>query len=310
MRACGAIQASAFVVAQGEPDPRWAILGGTKCVEVSRMTARRSKGGGPLALEGALWISVGGESLAGHGRIALLQAIAEHGSITQGARAFGMSYKAAWDAIDTMNNIAGERLVETATGGHGGGATRLTPRGRQLVNRFNEVMAIHRRFVEQLGKDALDLDHELPLLRILNMKTSARNQFVARVKAIRRGAVNDEIILAMQGGAEIVAVITRESTESLGLQAGSTAVALIKASSVMLMSGEAGARLSARNQLAGVVTGIAPGAVNAEVVLDVEGCGRVAAVVTQESVQALGLAPGVRAVAAFKASNVMLAVLA
>lgn len=274
------------------------------------MTARRSKGSRPLGLEGALWISVGGENLGGHGRIALLQSVAEHGSITQGAKAFGMSYKAAWDAIDTMNNIAGEPLVETATGGHGGGATRLTARGRQLVNRFNEVMAIHRRFVEQLGKDALDLDHDLPLLRILNMKTSARNQFVARVKAIRCGAVNDEIILAMQGGAELVAIITRESTESLGLQAGSTAVALIKASSVLLVSGEADARLSARNQLAGVVTEIVPGAVNAEVVLDVEGCGRVAALVTQESVEAMGLAPGVRAIAAFKASNVILAVLA
>ena len=246
---------------------------------------------------------MGGENLGGHGRIALLQSVAEHGSITQGAKAFGMSYKAAWDAIDTMNNIAGVRLVESATGGHGGGATRLTARGRQLVNRFNEVMAIHRRFVEQLGKDALDLDHDLPLLRILNMKTSARNQFVARVKAIRCGAVNDEIILAMQGGAELVAIITRESTESLGLQAGSTAVALIKASSVLLVSGEADARLSARNQLAGVVTEIVPGAVNAEVVLDVEGCGRVAALVTQESVEAMGLAPGVRAIAAFKASK-------
>ena len=275
------------------------------------MNARRApKTAPPLALEGSLWISAGGESLGGHGRVALLQAIAEHGSITQGAKAFGMSYKAAWDAIDTMNNLAGEPLVETATGGRGGGATRLTPRGRQLVDRFNELMAIHHRFVRQLGEQALDLDRELSLLRMLNMKTSARNQFVGQIKAIRRGAVNDEVILALPGGSRIAAVITHESTESLGLQPGSTAIALIKASSIILMAAKDGARLSARNQLPGVVAEVVPGAVNGEVLLDVEGCGRVAAIVTNESVAVMGLAPGVRVTAVFKASSVILAVLA
>lgn len=142
------------------------------------------------------------------------------------------------------------------------------------------------------------------------MKTSARNQFVGKVKAIRGGAVNDEIVLVLPGGAEIVAVITCDSTEALGLKVGATAIALIKASSVMLMSEPAGARLSARNQLTGVVAAIVPGAVNADVLLDVEGCGRVAAIVTLESVGAMGLAPGVRATAVFKASSVILAVLA
>ena len=52
-----------------------------------------------------------------------------------------------------------------------------------------------------------------------------------------------------------------------------------------------------------------PGAVNGEVLLDVEGCGRVAAIVTNESVAAMGLAPGVRVTAVFKASSVILAVL-
>jgi molybdate transport system regulatory protein len=217
------------------------------------MNARRAKSRvRPLALEGTLWISAGGESLGGHGRVALLQAIAEHGSITQGAKAFGMSCKAAWDAIDTMNNLAGEALVETAMGGRGGGATRLTPRGERMVTRFNEIMSIHRRFVEHLGKDALDLDQELSLLRIINMKTSARNQFVGQIKTFQRGAVNDEVVVVLQGGAEIAAVITHESTESLGLAPGSTVIALIKASSVILVAAPDGAKLSARNQLAGV----------------------------------------------------------
>ncbi len=71
-----------------------------------------------------------------------------------------------------------------------------------------------------------------------------------------------------------------------------------------------GARLSARNQLAGTVSALTPGAVNAEVVIAIDGGGEVAAIVTQASVRDLGLAPGVRATALFKASSVILAVIA
>ena len=86
-----------------------------------------------LELHGSLWLTVGGERFGGEQRIALLASIAECGSISQAAKAIGMSYKAAWDAIDSMNNLAGEALVERLAGGKGGGGTRLTSRGAQLV---------------------------------------------------------------------------------------------------------------------------------------------------------------------------------
>src|SRR5262245_65019844 len=95
-----------------------------------------------LELKGALWMTIGGRSLGGRDRIDLLRAVAEEGSITQAARTIGMSYKAAWDAIDTMNNLAGEVLVERNTGGRGGGSTRLTPLGERLVDRFDEIDAV------------------------------------------------------------------------------------------------------------------------------------------------------------------------
>jgi molybdate transport system regulatory protein len=65
-----------------------------------------------------------------------------------------MSYKGAWDAIDTMNTLSGEPLVERATGGRGGGGTRLTERGRQLVERYTELDAVHQRFVRLLDETA------------------------------------------------------------------------------------------------------------------------------------------------------------
>ena len=64
-----------------------------------------------IALHGSVWMTVDGENFGGKGRIALLAQIAACGSITQAAKAMKMSYKAAWDAIDSMNNLAGEPLT-------------------------------------------------------------------------------------------------------------------------------------------------------------------------------------------------------
>ncbi|HCL76778.1 MAG TPA: molybdenum-dependent transcriptional regulator, partial [Pseudomonas sp.] len=104
-----------------------------------------------VELHGSIWLTVDGEKFGGPDRVTLLAKIAECGSITQAAKAIKMSYKAAWDAIDTMNNLAGEPLVERLAGGKGGGGTRLTQRGEQLVANFRTIEREHRRFVEQLG---------------------------------------------------------------------------------------------------------------------------------------------------------------
>jgi molybdopterin-binding protein len=66
------------------------------------------------------------------------------------------------------------------------------------------------------------------------MKISARNQLAGKVKKITDGAVNSEVVLELEGGQEIVAIITKESAHSLGLKVGKAAFAIIKASSVMM----------------------------------------------------------------------------
>lgn len=138
------------------------------------------------------------------------------------------------------------------------------------------------------------------------MKTSARNRFVGTVTSVRAGAVNDEIDLALPGGVELSAVVTHESTVSLGLEPGVEAIALVKAPWVVLVTEADGMRFSARNQFAGVVRSVERGAVNATVELSV-GDLTIAAVVTNDSVDELGLAEGVTATALFKASHVILA---
>lgn len=259
----------------------------------------------PLTLEGQLWFNAGEQRLASHGRMRLLAAIAETGSISAAARAIKMSYKAAWDAVDQMNNLAGEALVERHAGGKGGGTTRLTPAGTKLVKDFNTLDALHRDFVERLNREAKGLTENLPLLRKLSMKSSARNQFSGTVSALRQGAVNDEVELTLPGGQRLVAIITQESAASLGLAEGSEAFALIKASSVILAVETDGANISARNCLTGTVERLVPGAVNSEVVLALDGGERLAAIITNSSVERLGLAEGSPASALFKASSVI-----
>ena len=258
-----------------------------------------------IALRGSVWMTIGDDNLGWHGRIALLAGIAACGSITQAAKAIKMSYKAAWDAIDGMNNLAGEPLVERLTGGKGGGGTRLTPRGQQLVENFRLIEQEHRRFIDQLSQQANGITHDYFLIRKMTMKTSARNQFLGTVTAVQRGAINDEVELAIVGGQKLIATVTHESTESLGLVAGAEAFALIKASSIIIVTDTQGAKFSARNRLQGVITRLQPGAVNSEVVIELPGGGAIAAIITLESSTALGLAVGQTATAIFKASSVI-----
>ena len=263
-----------------------------------------------LSVGAELWLDLGGQNLAGARRVALLAEIARVGSITQAAKVVGLSYKGAWNAIEDMSNLAGEPLLERAAGGKGGGFTRLTPRGEKLVRNFELVRDEHARFVARLNRQAQGLTDDYALIESIAMKTSARNQFAGVVHAVRGGAINDEIELRVIGGMTIVATVTRESRNELGLEVGAKAFALIKASSILLMTGAGDVRLSARNQLGGTVSRVLPGAVNTEVVLELPGGGSVAAVVTNASAEALGLQVGVTATALFKASSVILGVAA
>ena len=258
-----------------------------------------------IELGGSVWLTVGGENLGGPGRIALLAQIAEQGSITHAAKAVKMSYKAAWDAIDAMNNLAGEPLVQRVAGGKGGGGTVLTQRGMQLVQNFRLIEREHHRFVAELSLQAEGIADDFLLLRRMSMKTSARNHFAGQVTRVQRGSVNDEIEIEAAGGHKVVAIVTHESAEGLGLAVGAQAFALVKASSIVVATDADKARFSARNRMTGTVSRLVPGAVNTEVVIDLAGGGSVAAIITNESSMALALAEGATATAIFKASSVI-----
>lgn len=140
------------------------------------------------------------------------------------------------------------------------------------------------------------------------MKTSARNQFPGKVASVKEGSVNDEVELDIGSGQRIFATVTRESRDLLALKPGQEAVALVKASSVIVFNNEGDFVFSARNILGGTVAKLTPGAVNSEVVIDLAGGNLLTAIVTNDSARALGLAVGKPASAMFKVSNVILGV--
>ncbi len=249
----------------------------------------------------------------GDTRIRLLEAIDQHGSISQAAKHVPLSYKAAWDAVDAMNNLADQPLVERIAGGKHGGGTVLTAHGRKVIALYRAVeteyqQALDRLMVQWAEVDAGNVRSFQQLLRRMAMRTSARNQFVCTIVGLREGDVDYEVYLRVDAQHELVAVVTRDSAEQLELSIGTEVVALVKASAVLLLTDEA-LRTSARNHLWGEVLRVVEGPVNSEVTLGLGQGKTVTAVVTHESVVALGLVPGIRACAVFKSSSVILSVL-
>ncbi|MGI9170706.1 MAG: TOBE domain-containing protein [Caulobacteraceae bacterium] len=263
-----------------------------------------------MTASAALVLSRGAGGPVGARRIALLEAIADHGSIAAAAKAEGLSYKGAWDAVQALNNLFDRPLVTGQAGGRGGGAASVTAEGRSVIAAFRLVQ-------DELTRALTVLETRLgetggaplnALLWSLAMKTSARNALSGVVEKVIDGAVNAEVILDIGEGQRIVAIVTRESALDLGLAPGRRAVALIKSSFVILAPGEAPVRTSARNALRGQIVRLEEGAVNSEVVLSIGGGKTLTAIVTRESARSLGLDVGGAATALLKASHVILAV--
>lgn len=238
----------------------------------------------------------------------LLAALALTGSLQKAARAAGYSYKGAWLVLDAAGALTHAPLVETTTGGTGGGGTRLTAEGQALLQAWRELQARHAGFLREqeawlAGQPALQ-----QLLKRMSMKTTARNQFSGRVLNVQAGPVTTSVRIGMDDGTHITASMTSLAAEELGVDLGQEALALVKASEVVLVTDFGGYRLSARNQLAGTVSRVQRGAVSSLVVLTLPGGSTVTASVTNDAVEALGLAVGQPATAVFKAYAVMLAV--
>ena len=229
----------------------------------------------------------------GHGasdkRIDILRGIALSGSISQAARESGVSYKAAWQAVDTLTNLAGVPLVTRAVGGAGGGGAVLTTEGVHLLELADALDAarreVHSRWSADGAGASMLADTTMSRMAV---RTSMRNQLPAVVDAL---VVSGRIVrVRMRLGpgdavtARLTARITQESAELLGLREGLPVIALCKATAVRI--GRADAVVPPEdvvdcNRLSGSVTRVLRNESGDEIAVALEG-----------GPQLVGFAPG------------------
>ena len=201
-------------------------------------------------------------------RIALLKQIEQTGSISQGAKNAGISYKSAWDAINEMNQLSEQTLVERATGGKGGGGAVVTRYGQRLIQLYDLLGQIQQKAFDVLSDDdALPLDSLLAAISRFSLQTSARNQWFGTITARDHQQVQQHVeVLLADGQTRLNAAVTAQSAERLGLEAGKEVLVLLKAPWVSLTCD---ARLAAQadNQITGAITHIEQGEVQSEVLI-------------------------------------------
>jgi molybdate transport system regulatory protein len=262
-----------------------------------------------MSIEATVMLKSTHASGVGRDRVRLLEAVAREGSITAGAKAAGLSYKAAWDALDGMANLFGQPLLETRAGGRAGGGARLTPAGAKVIEAFGRMEAEMARVIREMEPELAGSGiSPLNLFSGFFMRTSARNALRGKISAINADALNAEVAVAVSADTTIYAMVTAESLRDLGLCAGREAIVLIKAPFVMIAPGENPPPTSARNCVHGVVRRCEISAVNAEIVLDIGQGKSLAASITAHSATALDLAPGRPACALFDAAHVIIAI--
>ena len=86
-------------------------------------------------------------------QVTLLQAIDNFGSISAAAKNIGISYKTAWDRVESMNNQSDQALVKRSAGGAKGGGTIVTELGKNIISGFIKIKQEHQLFLHKLNTD-------------------------------------------------------------------------------------------------------------------------------------------------------------
>ncbi|WP_373032224.1 TOBE domain-containing protein [Sulfurovum sp.] len=237
-------------------------------------------------------------------RIELLHAIEEHGSISKAAKAVPMSYKSAWEAVDTMNSLSPEPIVSRETGGKDGGGTTITAYGKQLLENYAVLKEEHTRFLARLS-DLTDIESgAFKTIGRLSMQISARNQIQAKVVSVKCENVNAKIRLKLKCGQELISVITKEAVENLHIEEKQTVIAIFKSTAVLL-SGMRDVK-SKENVVEGIVTKIEKDVENVKVLVDIGNHDTIVSVMPIEILEKMELNEGSSVKAIINANDIMI----
>lgn len=190
------------------------------------------KGRGPLKPAFRLWMEDGDkEIMFDQTDAVILRRVDETHSLTEAAKAVGVSYRNAWDRVKAMESKLNRSLVETRVGGKTGGGATLTDDGRRLLKEF--------RRTRKLLFDVLD-DSEA--WEDIGYKLSARNKLKARVVEVRKGPVTSQVRMRLVSASTLTSVITNDAVEDLALAEGDDVEAIVKSTDVLVAKRAAGAR--------------------------------------------------------------------
>ncbi|MBD3801485.1 MAG: TOBE domain-containing protein [Campylobacterales bacterium] len=223
-----------------------------------------------MQIDGHFWLRKDGRNFLGNGRIELLEKIAQTGSIHAAAKAMKMSYKAAWERVNAMNEIADRPIIEKTTGGRGGGGTVLTAHAYELIATYKRFAELHREFIHRFAEAGDDPERLARILSRTFLTTSARNQIACSVGTITPHGLRSELRLQLPGGDTLYSVITSTSVRNMGLEEGCDAYAIIKSSDVAI-SRTAPEATGDVNILKGKITSLQRSSENAEITLQLEG---------------------------------------
>lgn len=216
----------------------------------------------------ALWLLFRERELLVKDRILLLKKIDETGSLSRAAKSVGLSYKSAWDTVDSLNNLAEKPLVAKSTGGRAGGGSVLTDYGREIIRTYRVLESEYKSLTGDRKNLLEGIDPSGRTLERFAFRISARNQFLGTVTRIAVGLVNSEVVVSIGAGMDLTVLLMREGVNALGLKEGMAVIAFFKATAPILAAGREPPKTSVKNCLPGKVTEIRKGRVNAEVKLD------------------------------------------
>ncbi|HCM62548.1 MAG TPA: molybdenum-dependent transcriptional regulator [Morganella sp. (in: Bacteria)] len=256
-----------------------------------------------------LTLKLQGNLFADPRRISLLKQVRATGSISQGAKLAGISYKSAWDAINEMNQLSEETIVDRATGGKGGGGATLTRYGERLLQLYDLLAQIQQKAFDVLKEDNLPLDSLLAAISRFSLQTSARNQFFGTIVSRNHSHVQQHVnVLLADKKTELAVALTEQSANRLGLSVGKEVLTLIKAPWVKISkSGDISAEFD--NQLTGKIDSIARGADNSEIMVTLTGGAQLCSTLDNPEISRQQLNVGDDVTALFNADQVIIATL-
>lgn len=238
-------------------------------------------------------------------RIDLLFAIKKCGSISKAAKEVPMSYKKAWEAVDTMNNLSSMAVVKTEKGGKGGGGTFLTPYGENLLKTYKFLKDEQKSFLNRL-ESMTDIDNgTLKTIGRIAMQISARNQIQGIVEKVEHSEVSAQVYVRLKSGNTLVSNITKAAVDNLHVKQNDEVTAFFKSSNV-LISKDSNLAISARNKFEGVIDSINEDEINSEVIVNIADSEKIVSVITTQAIKSLGLKEGMAVCAIIKSSDVMI----